>query len=256
MLRKRDTAAKVSTRMPEPVATLPLVMPAPEVKTRVRRDVEYAPGVHADIFTPDDDAPHATIVFIHGGPLPDGARAKNMRVFRDYGALAAAAGFTAMTFSHRFYGTAIEQAAADVAAAIAFAEAQPEVDRERLFFWAFSGGGPLLTLAFDRPNVRAIVSYYAALDLITPELRARLSPLLHLQSGAHCPPMFIARAGKDHPQINASVEAFVAEALRRNVELELMTHVEGQHGFDILNDDDRSRAIIRRTFDFIREHAR
>ena len=34
--------------------------------------------------------------------------------------------------------------------------------------------------------------------------------------------------------------------------LDLLDHPEGRHGFDILDDDDRSREIVGRTFDFLR----
>ncbi|HUJ12362.1 MAG TPA: dienelactone hydrolase family protein [Thermoanaerobaculia bacterium] len=229
--------------MPESIATKPLVLRPPQTRIRVRSDIEYAPGVLADVYAPDD-RPNAAIIFIHGGPVPDGAQPKNMQLFRDYGALAASSGFAAMTFNHRFFGSAIAQATKDVEEAIEFACVQPEVDAERLIFWAFSGGGPFLSFGFDQPNVRALVSYYAILA----------SPLERLRSGAHCPPMLIARAGKDHQALNASVDAFISEALTRNIELEVMAHPNGEHGFDLLNDDDRSRAIIRRTIDFIREH--
>jgi len=244
-LRKRDTSAKVNTRMPD-IAAMPLVLRAPAAGVRVRQDVEYAAGVLADIYTAAGDAPRATIVFIHGGPVPDGAGPKKMQLFRDYGALAASSGFTGITFNHRFFGNSVEQATNDVAAAIEFACVQPEVDAERLILWAFSGGGRFLTFGFDRPNVRALVSYYAVLDL----------PLERLRGGAKCPPTLIARAGKDGEALNASVEQFVIEAFHRNLELEVMTHPDGQHGFDMLNDDDCSRAIVRRTIEFIRERSR
>lgn len=223
--------------MPDNIATVPLVLRPERAAARVRADVEYAPGVLADIYTPADDRPRPTIIFIHGGPVPNGAGPKKMQMFRDYGALAAGAGFTAMTFNHRFFGDAVGQAASDVAAAIDFACLQPEVDAERIVLWAFSGGAPFLKFGFNRPNVRAVVSYYGVLTGLHPE---------------HCPPMFIARAGKDFETLNATVEEFVVEALRCNVELELMNHPDGEHAFDIRNDDDRSRAIIRRTFEFCR----
>jgi len=35
--------------------------------------------------------------------------------------------------------------------------------------------------------------------------------------------------------------------------IELMNHPTGEHGFDILNNDEGSRAIIRRTIEFIRD---
>lgn len=246
MLRNRPTAREVNTRVPQSIATMPLVLRPPHRDTRLRSDIEYAPGVLADVYSPTEEGSYPTIVFIHGGPVPDGAGPKKMQLFRDYGVLAAASGFTAITFNHRFFGTAIEQAANDVAAAIEFACLQPEVDAERLFLWAFSGGGPFLKFGFDRGNVRAIVAYYAFLTGLADLLR----------NGRRCPPMLIARAGRDQEALNASVEEFVAEALRRNVELELLNHPEGEHAFDLMNDNDRSRAIIRRTIEFIREHSR
>lgn len=242
--------------MPAEISIKPLVMPVPRADIRVRRDVIYRDDMDADIFRPADGERFPAIIFIHGGPIPDGARGQRMRMFSDYGPLAAAMGFTGIIFSHRYWGSeGILRSADDVAALIEFAHQQPEVDPERLVFWAFSGGGAFLSFAFNQHDVCAMVAYYAALDVITPELRARLSPVERLRSGAHCPPVFIARAGNDYPRLNATIDQFVAEALRRNVELELMTHAEGVHGFDVLNDDDRSRAIIRRTFEFIRGHA-
>ncbi|HEY8131139.1 MAG TPA: hypothetical protein VII12_04555 [Thermoanaerobaculia bacterium] len=70
------------------------------------------------------------------------------------------------------------------------------------------------------------------------------------------PPMFIARAGNDMEPINAALQQFVNAALKHNIEIELMNHPTGEHGFDILNDDERSRTIIHRTIEFIREHSR
>lgn len=236
--------------MPPEIAIRPLVLQPPHARFTVRRDVKYFQELEADIFAPEQAARRPAIIFIHGGPVPDGSKPKRMRVFSDYGALAATSGFTGIIFNHRFFGDALEQAANDVAALIEFARTQPEVDPQRIVLWAFSGGGPFLSFAFDG-GVRAIVSYYGVLDAPI----ARLSPLQLLKSGSPCPPILIARAGKDHPQINHSVDVFLAEALRRNVELELLAHPNGEHGFDIVNDDDRSRAIIRRTIEFVREHA-
>jgi dienelactone hydrolase len=109
--------------------------------------------------------------------------------------------------------------------------------------------------------VRAIVAYYAALDLqvrppgvtggMSDEARREFSPLLYLQA---TPPLLVARAGKDNPWTNGSIDRFVQEALARNAPLELFTHPTGQHGFDTLDDDERSREIIARTVEFLRHH--
>jgi acetyl esterase/lipase len=241
----------------------------------VLRDREYAkPGgqpLKLDVYLPLElpvGARRPAIVFVHGGPLPPGAdpsmpKPKDWGVFQSYGQLAAASGFVGVTFNHRLHSLqAYDDSAADVQAAIEHVRANAAelaVDPERIAVWAFSGGGPLLGFAYrDAPPwLKAVVSYYAILDLppegTAPGASERLSPLRHLKaSGKAAPPTFIARAGKDSPVINASVSAFVAAALDRNATLELFTLPEGQHGFDLMNDDDRTRECIGRTLEFLR----
>jgi acetyl esterase/lipase len=190
------------------------------------------------------------VFFIHGGPVPAGLGAKNLGVFRSYGALAAASGFVGVTFNHRLhapddYGRSAE----DVAAAVAFvrgAAARFSADAERCALWGFSGGGPLLAPAFREPapHVKAVVSYYAFIG----------EPARAVEGGSPpFPPVLVARAGKDDARINASVEAFARAAWSQGVALDVLNHPTGQHGFDILDDDDRSREIIRRTIDFLTE---
>jgi acetyl esterase/lipase len=191
-----------------------------------------------------------------------------MGVFLSYGELLAASGLKAVAFSHRFYGaSALADAAGDVAAAVDYVRGHGEelgIDRDRVALWAFSGGGPFLSQPLRErwPFVRAFVAYYAVLDLQVPppgatsgiadETRREFSPLRHLAAaGEQTPPLFVARAGCDNPWLNATIDRFVQEALARNAPLELMTHPAGQHGFDILDDDDRSREIIARTLDFL-----
>lgn len=143
------------------------------------------------------------------------------------------------------------------------------VDRDRLAVWAFSGGGSFLSRFLrERPAyVRALASYYATLDsrvlpagvslpLTAEELR-EMSPAAQLGAGPRpLPPMLIARAGKDDPHLNATVETFVKEALAAGLPLELLNHPAGRHGFDILDDDTRSREILARTCEFLKTHLR
>ena len=49
---------------------------------------------------------------------------------------------------------------------------------------------------------------------------------------------------------------FVQEALAGNAPLELMNNPAGRHGFDILDDDERSREIIARAVAFAQVHVR
>ena len=244
-------------------------------QVEVRRNLVYRvvgeARLELDVYSPPAapaGARRPAVILVHGGPVPVGASAKNMGVFLSYGQLLAASGFTAVTFSHRFYGaSALADAGGDVAAAVDYVRGHAEelgIDRDRIALWAFSGGGPFLSQALRErwPFVRAFVAYYAVLDLQVPppgaasgiadETRREFSPLHHLAAaGEQTPPLFVARAGRDNPWLNATIDRFVQEALARNAPLELMTHPAGQHGFDILDDDDRSREIIARTLDFL-----
>jgi hypothetical protein len=58
--------------------------------------------------------------------------------------------------------------------------------------------------------------------------------------------------GLDHPLLNNATDRFVQEGLAKNVTLEAMNHPGGRHGFDIIDDDARSREIIARTLEFLK----
>ena len=243
----------------------------------VRREVPYAaPGGEAltmDVYQPRG-APAGSrwpaVLMIHGGPIPR-VGAKNMGVFTSYGRLLAASGFVAVTFNHRFLGPdRLLDAASDVKAAGAFALEHADdlgIDPKRIAVWAFSGGGPFLSLALSggSPQARAVVAYYAALDLqekppgstaaLSDETRRDFSPVHHLEARAgRVPPILVARAGLDIPFLNAGIDRFVAKALATNACLDLLNHPAGRHGFDILDDDVRSKEIIARTLEFLRLH--
>jgi len=239
-----------------------------------RRNLVYKTGadgpLHCDVYAPAAaGAPRPAVILIHGGPIPR-TGAKNMGVFVSYGELLAASGFVAVTFDHRFLAPArLAEAGGDVADLVAHVRANAEAlgaDPARLALWAFSGGGPFLSEGLrSRPAwLRAVVAYYAALDLqqpapgadsgLDPGLRTAWSPLAALGADARtAPPVLVARAGLDHPWLNAGIDRFVAAALASGATLDLLTHPDGRHGFDILDDDARSQAIIRHTLAFLRE---
>jgi acetyl esterase/lipase len=239
-----------------------------------RRNLVYktADGepLHMDVYSPPGPArPRPVVVLIHGGPIPR-VGAKDMGVFVSHGELLAASGFVAVTFNHRFLApNRLTDAGADVADLIAHVRAQAGslgVDAERVALWAFSGGGPFLTAPLrDRPVwLRAVVAYYAVLDLQEPppgldtgvstELRQAFSAIRGLGDDARtAPPLLVARAGLDHPWLNGGIDRFVQAATTKGATLDLLNHPEGRHGFDILDDDARSKQTIRRTLEFLRD---
>lgn len=253
-------------------------------RVQVRRDVVYknagAARLAADVYRPADaaDAERApAVVLLHGGPIAEGLTPKDWGVFRSIGELVAASGLAAVAFNHRFHGPQLlAEAAADVRDLLRHLRENAAglgVDGERLGLWAFSGGGPFLSTALREgpAQVRAIVAYYALMDLqqrppgvapgspgdLPDELRRAYSPLHHMATGGRrFAPMLLARAGMDHPWLNGTIDRFCAQALDRNAPIEIHNHPKGRHGFDILDDDERSSEILLRTLEFLKSRLR
>ena len=220
-------------------------------KARVRENVVYRTDgetkLLADIYTPASGGKHPIVILVHGGPIPAGSQMKNIPVYRDYGNLLASEGFVAVTFNHRYYADdALPTAAADVNALIDYVRGAGVGDADRIALWVFSGGGPLLTLGFDKPYVRALVDYYGIVAGPAP-----YDPVA--RAGEIRVPLLIERCGRDMPEVNESLKRFLEAALAPDVNLELLNHPKGEHAFDIVNDDARTRQIIGRTIAFLKE---
>jgi acetyl esterase/lipase len=141
------------------------------------------------------------------------------------------------------------------------------VDKDRIILWAVSAGGLFLghPLRDAQPYIRCIVGYYPQLDLqnarksapasVTDETLREYSAIYHLgKREKGVPPVFIARAGLDDADLNDGLDRFVQLALSKNLTIEVLNHATGHHGFDIEDDNDRSREILRRTIEFIKTH--
>ncbi len=226
-------------------------------------------------FQPGDVRP--AIIFIHGEAPPDILKdAKEWGQYVSWGQLAAASGLIAVTFTHRSseFFSKLDDVASDVSALLdeVLSKAQGlGIDANRLGLWMASGGTPVglgLLLRNAYPFVRCAAAFYGRMNLapvrakipasVSDEMLRAYSPVYHLRqldNPQSIPPLLIARAGRDGLRgVNESIDEFVAEALARNLHFELHNHPDGEHGFDILNDDDHSREIVRRTLAFFQEH--
>jgi dienelactone hydrolase len=226
---------------------------------RVKREV-YKRDAGAElamhVYTPADlpaGARAPAVLFVHGGPISaEFTPLTQWGVFVSYGELAAASGLVGVTFNHRLFAmTDFDKSQSDVAAAIAYVRSHAaalNVDADRIALWYFSGGGLLMMpMMLDRPDyVRCMLAFYAYLQPVEMQVRTK---------GAGFP-IFVARAGLDQPMINDTIDLFVQEALAGNAILDVMNHPAGRHGFDILDDDERSREIIARAVAFVQAHLR
>jgi dienelactone hydrolase len=260
-------------------------------RASVRRDIVYKPDpeLRFDLYLPEgtpsqDHVP--SVILVHGdGPPEILANAKDWGVFVSLGRLIAASGLCAVAFNHRSselramagrqsstIRTKLTEAAQDVDDLFAYVRAhhqELQVDPERLALWVFSLGPPvgLRTALRIRPTyIRCIIAYYGIMNLaplrdeiapdVPDDVLREFSPLeLLAVSEGPVPPMLIARAGlEERPWLNPTIDRFVAEALERDLEIDVLNHPSGYHAFDVLNDDDRSRDILARTLQFVGRH--
>jgi len=142
------------------------------------------------------------------------------------------------------------------------------INKDRLCLWSASGGVPFAVRAalHDAPAfVRCSVAYYGPMDLLsyrrivnpeaTDETLREFSPISHLEKSlGKVAPLLIVKAAADTPAINESIDEFVQKATVQNVPVELVTYPTGHHAFDINNDDDRSREIIKQTLEFMKKY--
>jgi len=191
----------------------------------------------------------AVVLFIHGGPIPGNliTPPTEWGLFQSLARLVAASGIAAVVFNHRFFSAELVPTAMND-----IEDMFRHLSAKRICLWVFSGGGSLMSRFLrDTPeSVRAFVAYYAALHAKTAEYSA--ANALAENSG-RVPPMLIARAGLDTPEMNGAIDHFIAAALEKNAEVDVMNHPAGQHGFDFRDDNARTREILARTVEFIRQ---
>ncbi len=251
-------------------ARRPIVLSVPGMeRVVVHSNLVYTqvddPLVRMDVYVPADlqaDERRPVVMLVHGG-VPASLPVKDMGAYRSWGRLIAAQGMVAVTFTHRLRWpiSQVSESAADVRAAIDFARANASefhAHPDRMCIAAYSAGGPLLTVALqdERRYVRCQLAIYPLMDVqgfgVADEAKFALETYVDQPS---FPPLFLARAGRDAiPTLNERLDAFIGSAIAANAPITVVNHPTGAHGFDVANDDERSREIIRAALAFMKAH--
>ena len=225
------TAQEKRQKTYEEIVNAPVVLKVPGTSdVKVLADLRYSeadPHLFMDVFSPPATKSgdrHPVVMFIHGG-AGSASRPKDWGLYKSWGRTVATSGLTAVTFNHRlgYPDPLLEESATDVAAAIDYVRAHARewnADGDRICLAAFSAGGPMLTLGFDkkRPYVRCLIGFYAFMDIQQTGLHIKYEP---------------------------------AERVRAFSPIE---HLGDEYGRDNQNDDDRSREIIAAALEFMRRH--
>jgi acetyl esterase/lipase len=248
----------------EEITRLPVVYSVPGMAdVRVREGLVYksAEGspLQFDLYAPAAASRASpAVILIHGGPIP-GLGARRWGMFTSYGRILAASGMTGIAFDHRFLGPdRLRDSVADVSDLVKHVRENAKtlgVDANRLALWAFSGGGPLLAAPLrERQNwLKLVVAYYGIMEAPGAASDDRYSAIAALgRDASNAPPIVVARAGRDDPAINSTIDRFLTAANTAGATVDLFTHPSGRHAFDILDAGDRSSQIIRRTLEVLR----
>ena len=240
----------------------------------VRRGVVYrttpTQALTFDLYSPrkaKSGAKLPAVVFVIGYP-DAGARArlgcafKDMACYVNWAQLVAATGLVGITYAN-------EEPAGDVHALLDHLREHASelgIDASRIAVWACSGNVPvaLSTLLRDaRTRIAcAVFCYGLMLDARGTTYVAEAAKMFGFANPcagktvadlAPDVPIFIARAGKDaFTHLNDTIDAFVAGALEQNQPVALANYADGVHAFDLDQDTEMTREIIRRILAFFR----
>lgn len=242
----------------------------------IRRDIPYrttdAGELTMDIYSPPGARKGArtpAVVFVIG--FSDlgaerllGCKFKEMESYIGWGKLVAASGLAAITYT-------TTAPVSDIPALLSHVRrnaASLGIDEDRIGLWACSGNVPLaLSMLMQEPREYlkcATLCYGYVLDLdgftgvaeasgkigfVNPCTGKTLNDLPDEM------PLFVVRAGRDEtPQLNETMDRFLAHALARNLPVTFVNHAAAPHAFDVLHDSETSREIIRQILAFLRTH--
>ncbi|MFI5477357.1 alpha/beta hydrolase [Streptomyces cacaoi] len=205
---------------------------------------------HVDLYVPDAEGPRPAAVFVHGSPVPAGARPtpRDWPTLVGYARLAAAEGTVGVTLDHRLHDVGDFERAAEDVAAVELVRDDPRVDADRVALWFFSGGG-LLTADWLREPPAWLRCLAASYPILAPLPNWGLSDSrfrpARAVTHAGALPVVLLRAGRETPEIAATVEAFVTASKDCGAHLELVDVPNGHHGFETLDATEETRSALR-----------
>jgi acetyl esterase/lipase len=223
-------------------------------KAKVQKDIVYKrvgqSELKMDIYAPAEiksDEALPAVLFLSGA-----GDTKHWGVFTSYGELTAAHEMIAVQFNKRYppseagAATALEDIA-DLISHLRQNAVAYNIDKDKICLWAFSAGGTLISAGMqaNQPYIRCLVAYYGI---------GQLGPRRQVTAlGDKLPPILVVRAGRDTPFLNNAIDLFMIEAINKNIRVDFYNYPEGRHAFEILDDTERTREILRHTFQFIKD---
>lgn len=235
-----------------PVQEKPFLLDVPE-QTRERKG-------RVDLHLPVGDGPRAAVLFVHGGPVPAGLKPtpRDWPTYVGYAQYVASLGAVGATVDHRLHDLGdYPRAARDVAEAVELLRGDPRVDPDRIALWFFSGGGLLSAywLAAPPPWLRCVAATYPVLAPLPSwgPVDSRFHPAAAVRTAGDLP-LVVTRAGREIPEMAATVEEFLSVAKDCEAGVEVIDVPHGHHGFETQDYTEESRRAVERAVRSVLTH--
>jgi acetyl esterase/lipase len=247
----------------------------------IQKDIAYSKqgsDLLLDLYLPPDHSLNKklpTVVLVHGdAPV---SSLKNSGQYTSLGRAIAASGLSAAAFNHRTFmqGAELKDILGDIENLLSFLIDNADeygLDKNCMAIWSFSAGVPFglyAGLNQKPPYIKCMAAYYGFSEFIplyrllnmpvdgdVEKFAEEYSPVkLLAQNPDKTAPLLIARAGMDiFPGLLDSLDGFIIEALKNNINIDVYNHPSGMHAFDLFNDELRTHEIIEKTLDFLKKH--
>jgi acetyl esterase/lipase len=245
-------------------------------KVRVKKNVQYGgieePSLLMDLYYPSDMSEKArlpVVIFVCGYSIDrivemTGKKFKDIGQYVSWGKLIAHAGFIGITYD-------TEHPERDINVLINFINKNASslgINQEKMCLWSCSANSLLaisLLIRKDISDIESAVFYYGVLFDQGFELEiARFakevgivypSTLKQVEFSPQKIPVLIVRAGlEQNAVLNRSIDLCLARLIGLNYPVQFINYSKGQHGFDVLDDNEQSKTIIKTTLTFIKDN--
>lgn len=243
---------------------------------QVKHEVEYSKGAEGalvmDVYYPPNYPPNpqasgtkpgiVILVTGHADPAIEaavGCKLKDTQQYISWAKLIAASGLVAITYSN-------QKPAKDIVSLVSYLQQNADslqIDVNKIGVWSCSANVPnaLSLIMSQQCSIRCAAFLYGfMLDRDGTTFVAEAAA----QSGFAAPNAYksiddvpsdvalrVVRAGADAmPGINQSIDDFCADALSRNLPMTLVNHPHAPHSFDIYDDSELTKAIVRDVLKF------
>ena len=214
-------------------------------------NTEYKDGLTMDIYHPagfDFSRTLPVVVFVNGFVDEEDDKLKDLSQYVSWGQLTAASEMIGVAYES-------EDPTVNVHDVINYVrENGPSLgaDGDRICLWSCSANQATALYALTdmsagyRDSLACGVLYYGD---------SEFDGITYAEQGLSADiPLFIVKAGTDDFSLNKRIDEFVEKARAADIPLEYVEYEKGIHAFDIYQDTDESREIIKKTVEFMQKH--